>query len=617
MELALAPADWKSGKLFRYRPHGEFVVTSALPSQLGCGDVAALLRGKMKIPDRPRMAAPVRLCRLQSFPSDSDFHNGSIRARAFAILLILLVFGHITLNAQQGMTNVIPNQNWAPNWTQNDPNTNSYPPPQQNAPDQQPAYGQPQQYGQQPYPQQPNLGQDQQYPQQEYGPAPAPTQHLSTEQLEQLVAPIALYPDTLVAQILAAATYPAQVVDADHWRQAQAYAPPDQIVFGANAQNWDPSLKALTAFPQVLGEMDQNLRWTIALGNAYYNQPQDVLDVIQVMRQRAQAAGNLQSTPQESVSYDQGYIQVAPVNPQVVYLPAYNPWTVYGQPVAPYRGFSLIGALGSFFNSSVGSGFVGSSSFGASAVRFGLGIAMSAFSHSSFGWLGWGLDWLSHALLFHNSNYYSHSTTVADWGLPHGGPRAFYARGAFAARPPNNAYRGSQGGYARPSGYPQQAYARPVDRGVPSRPAQDFYHSSPSYNSPGANYARPQMQAYNRAPEPIARLQQYNRSDNRAGPAYGSNFNSARGSAYGARPDSSYAMPLQTYRAPSQSFARGESGERYSSSFAGRGYDGYSGRQEKSGSFHQPKAPKPPKMDKSFSHGHAEKGGHFGGKHHR
>jgi hypothetical protein len=611
-----------------------------LPSQLGCGDVAAPLRGKMKIPDRLRMAAPVRLSRLQSFPSDSDFHNGPIGAHAFAMLLILLVFGHITLNAQQGMTNVIPNQNWAPNWTQNDPNTNSYPPSQQYAPDQQPAYGQPQQYGQQPYPQQPNLGppnlgQDQQYPQQDLqsdygqapGPAPAPTQQLNTEQLEQLVAPIALYPDTLVAQILAAATYPAQVVDADHWRQAQAYAAPEQIVFGANAQNWDPSLKALTAFPQVLGEMDQNLRWTIALGNAYYNQPQDVLDVIQVMRQRAQAAGNLQSTPQESVSYDQGYIQVAPVNPQVVYLPAYNPWTAYGQPVTPYRGFSLISALGSFFNSSFGSGGLGGAA-GSSAVRFGLGIAMSAFSHTSFGWLGWGLDWLSHALLFHNSNYYSHSTTVADWGLPHGGPRAFNARAAFAARLPSNAYRGPQTGYARPGGYssapqqayarPQQAYVRPADRGVPSsRPAQDFYHSSPSYNSPGANYARPQVQAYNRAPEPIARLQQYNRSDNRAGPAYGSNFDSARGNVYGARPYSNYSTPSQTYRAPSQNFARGGSGERYSGSFAGRGYDGYSGRQEKSGSFHQPKAPKPPKMDKSFSRGHAEKGGHSGGRHHR
>jgi len=160
------------------------------------------------------------------------------------------------------------------------------------------------------------------------------------------VAPIALYPDTLVAQVLTASTYPGEVVEADHWRQSQGSASPDQIAAGADAQTWDPSLKALTAFPQVLAQMDQNLPWTTDLGNAYYNQPQDVLEAVQVMRQRAQAAGNLQSTPQEAVSYVDGNIQLAPVNPQVVYVPTYNPWSVYGQPVSPYPGFSLFGALG-------------------------------------------------------------------------------------------------------------------------------------------------------------------------------------------------------------------------------------------------------------------------------
>ena len=245
------------------------------------------------------------------------------------MLLILICFGYGRLVAQQS---ILPAQGWP----QNDPYNRQYAPqyapqplpsqqsdygqpayPQSQPYGQQPGYAPPEQYDQQqPGSQQPYPDPGQQYPQQDYGQLPA--QALNTEQLEQLVAPIALYPDTLVAQILAAATYPAQVVDADHWRQAQGYASPDQIVAGANMQSWDPSLKALTAFPQLLAEMDQNLRWTIALGNAYYNQPQDVLDVVQVMRQRAQAAGNLASTPQESVSYAQGYIQVAPVNPQVV-----------------------------------------------------------------------------------------------------------------------------------------------------------------------------------------------------------------------------------------------------------------------------------------------------------
>src|ERR1700678_273968 len=257
--------------------------------------------------------------------SESFGHRLKFHIR-YAILLILICLGYGRLFAQQPMS---PTQGWP----QSDPYNGQYAPQYapQPSPGQQPDYGQQSrhapsaQYDQQSGPQQSYPDPGQQYPQQGYGQTPAHA--LNTEQLEQLVAPIALYPDTLVAQVLAAATYPAQVVDADHWRQAQEYAAPDQIAAGANMQSWDPSLKALTAFPKLLAEMDQNLRWTIALGNAYYNQPQDVLDVVQVMRQRAQAAGNLASTPQESVSYDQGYIQVAPVNPQVVYLPAYDPWT--------------------------------------------------------------------------------------------------------------------------------------------------------------------------------------------------------------------------------------------------------------------------------------------------
>ena len=558
-----------------------------------------------------------------------------------AMLLILICFGYGKLFAQQS---IVPAQGWP----QNDPYSGRYAPQYapQPLPNQQPAYPQQQPYGQQPGyapperydqqqtgPQQPYPDPGQQYPQQDYGQTPA--QALNTEQLEQLVAPIALYPDTLVAQVLAAATYPAQVVDADHWRQAQGYVSPDQIAAGANMQSWDPSLKALTAFPQVLAEMDQNLRWTIALGNAYYNQPQDVLDVVQVMRQRAQAAGNLASTPQESVNYDQGYIQVAPVNPQLVYLPAYDPWTAYGQPIQPYRGFSLVGALGSFFNSSFGS------SFGSGAVRFGLGIAISAFSHTSFGWLGWGLDWLTHSLLFHNSNYYSHSTTVADWGLPRGGPRAGMQRGAMASRLPNNDYRLQNRGQFRPQtqnnfprpgldsraygGYngnnrsPAQGLVHPSDRYANNRPYQGAIHN---YPSPGAGYARPPMEAYNRIPPQVGRPQQYTRPSS----GYGSGFYNSPGGGYAVRPSPAYSSSQQAYRTASPGFQRGGLGERTSGAFAGKGFEGYSGKPAKSGGFHsfgdgrghEPKAPKP---YKESSHGHSDRGGHsgglFGGKHHR
>src|ERR1039457_2110904 len=341
--------------------------------------------------------------RLDS-PQDSSPDTGATRdvaqvlrrVVALAIALLLLPLGQGELFAQQAPPR-------GQEWPQNDPYSGQYAPDQQSG------------YGQQPYAQQPYPASGQVYAQQSYGQAQPLAQPRNAEQLEQLVAPIALYPDTLVAQVLAASTYPAQVVDADHWRQAQGYASPEQIAAGADAQTWDPSLKALTAFPQVLAQMDRNLQWTTDLGNAYYNQPQDVLEAVQVMRQRAQAAGNLQSTPQEAVSYDQGNIELAPVNPQLVYVPAYNPWAVYGQPVSPYPGFSLLGALGSIV--------------GSAPLRYGLGIAMTAFSSTPWGWLAWGLSWLTQSVLFNHSNYYSNSNTVADWGFPYGGLRAASAMG--------------------------------------------------------------------------------------------------------------------------------------------------------------------------------------------
>ncbi len=236
--------------------------------------------------------------------------------------------------------------------------------------------------------------------------------------------------------MLAASTYPAQVVQADRWRQSQGYASADQVAAGANAQNWDPSVKALTAFPQVLQPMDQNLQWTSDLGNAYFNQPQDVLEAMQILRQRAQAAGTLQNTPLEQVSYDQGSIELAPPTPQVVYVPTYNPWTAYGQPISPYPGFSLLSTIGSFL--------------GALPLRYGPGILMSAFSATPWGWLGWALNWLNLSVLFNHSNYYSHSTTVADWGPPHCGWPAAAEHGGMA--PASYRPSGNYGGnYGRPA----------------------------------------------------------------------------------------------------------------------------------------------------------------------
>src|SRR5258708_8662358 len=159
------------------------------------------------------------------------------------------------------------------------------------------------------------------------------------EQLQQLVAPIALYPDALVAQVLAASTYPDQIVEADRWLHHQTDLKGEQLGQEVDKQPWDPSVKALTEFPSVLANMDKNLSWTSSLGDAYVNQPQEVMDAVQVMRDRAEKAGNLKSTSQEKVSNEGTTIVIEPADPEIVYLPEYDPWLVYGEPIGVWPGW--------------------------------------------------------------------------------------------------------------------------------------------------------------------------------------------------------------------------------------------------------------------------------------
>ncbi len=161
-------------------------------------------------------------------------------------------------------------------------------------------------------------------------------------QLNQLVAPIALYPDSLVAQVLTAATYPQQVSEASNWMHQYGGMPPDQLANAVNAMPWDPSVKALTEFPSVLDNMARNYNWTSALGNAYYNQPGDVMNAVQAMRIQAQQAGTLRSTPQQRVYYNGGLVVIEPVNPAFVYVPYYNPWGVYGVAISPWGGYYVM-----------------------------------------------------------------------------------------------------------------------------------------------------------------------------------------------------------------------------------------------------------------------------------
>src|SRR5271165_5118471 len=156
---------------------------------------------------------------------------------------------------------------------------------------------------------------------------------MTAAELQGLVAPIALYPDALVAQILSASTYPDQVAIADNWLQQNKNLTGSALAQAVNGQTWDPSVKALTEFPSVLDKMAQSLAWTSQLGEAYHNQQADVMTAIQTLRAQAKAAGNLKSGSQITVVQQAPQtIVIQPTNPQVVYVPVYNPTVIYGTP---------------------------------------------------------------------------------------------------------------------------------------------------------------------------------------------------------------------------------------------------------------------------------------------
>ncbi|MGC2580516.1 MAG: DUF3300 domain-containing protein [Acidobacteriaceae bacterium] len=330
-------------------------------------------------------------------------------------------------------------------------------------------------------------------PADDQGPPPQQWNALSPDQLNQLVAPIALYPESLVAQVLAAATYPTQVVDADRFVESQAGAPPEQIAQEANNQPWDPSVKALCAFPSVLANMDKNLDWTSQLGNAYYNQPQDVMSAVQAMRQQAYASGHLQSSAQLNVDYQPNDIVIAPANPAVVYVPYYDPWVMWG--FRPYYAWYAPPPPRGFV---VGLG-----------IGFGIGIAVGAWGGWGWGWGHWGMGWGPHPFVMYNHvTFVSRSVTVVNHGY-YGrfdrapGARTFNMHAAASVRNVNYNHvteinnnrtvinNRTNNNFNRTNNYNRSTTN--YNRGTTNynRPAQNYNRPAQNYNRPAQNYNRP------------------------------------------------------------------------------------------------------------------------------
>jgi len=291
----------------------------------------------------------------------------------------------------------------------------------------------------------------------------------SSEQLQQLVAPIALYPDSLVAQILAASTFPEQVVEADRWLQAHPDLKGDALGQAVDQQPWDPSVKALTAFPSVLGNMDKNLSWTSSLGDAYYNQGQDVMNAIQEMRQRAQQAGTLKSTPQQTVITQDSTIVVEPANPEVVYVPAYDPWVVYGDPIVAWPGWYPYPGI--WYDSPF--------------LWFGVGFAIGWFGGWGWGWDHWRCDWHNRNVNYNHNRYYSRSSTFYNRnnyyrrGSAPGGVNGEHGGAPNAVnRPSNGETRAGGGVYNRPGATPRPFGGNPeAARGYAEPHGQSGVHS--------------------------------------------------------------------------------------------------------------------------------------------
>ena len=230
-------------------------------------------------------------------------------------------------------------------------------------------------------------------------PAAAPSSEgkLSNDELDSLVAPIALYPDPLLSQTLVASTYPLEIIQLQQWLEKNKGLKDQALADAVKKQDWDPSIQALAALPDVVKRLSENIKWTTDLGNAFLAQQNEVMDAVQRMRQKAKGTGNLKSSEQQKVEtkvVDQKQvIVIEQASPEVVYVPSYDPVVVYGAPAYPYPPISY--PPPGYYAAGM-------------AISFGLGIAMGAAWGGGWGWgCGWGGN--NNVYINNNNNFVNNS----------------------------------------------------------------------------------------------------------------------------------------------------------------------------------------------------------------
>lgn len=341
--------------------------------------------------------------------------------------------------------------------------------------------------------------------------APPPEQQsaplLSPQQLDNMVAPIALYPDSLLSQILVASTYPLEVAEAAQWLQQNRGLQGPQLVDAARQQNWDASIQALVVFPDVLNRMNSDIRWTTDLGNAFLAQQADVMNAVQRLRAQARAAGRLNSNAQQTVTTElQGgntAIDIQPTNPQVVYVPVYNPEYIWGPPAWGYYPPLWYPAFGFGFGFGPGiylDGFFGGLGWGGwgwGPNWFGCSIFERPFFFSHYGYhgfAGYGYGRFGgYGVWAHNPGHrlgvaypnravanrfggFSGRGAVAGGHFAGGNNYGYHGTAGANNRVGSQAYRGAQAG-----GWSHFSQARPGT-------SQGFQHSAPSYQRSTPSY---------------------------------------------------------------------------------------------------------------------------------
>ena len=359
--------------------------------------------------------------------------------------------------------------------------------------------------------------------QQPAAPAQAAAQLLSPDQLDTLVAPVALYPDALLSQVLVAATYPLEIVEAGQWMQQNRNLQGPQLVDAARQQNWDASVQALVAFPDVVVTMNQDVKWTTALGNAFLAQQSDVMAAVQRMRARAQANGRLSSTAQQTVTTEtqggQAAIDIAPADPQVIYVPEYDPAYVWGPPAWGYYPPLYYGGYGFGFYPGIN-----------------IGLCFGGWG----GW-GWGPNWFGGSV-FINGGFFNRY-----------GYRGGLHAGGFAGRAVWQHDAGHRLGVSYPNA---QLAARYGAASLTSRNAMTRSSSLNSARSAGTgNWTRfgsGTASTYgNRSVTQSAR----STAPQSAGRASGGQWQRFQGAQGNQAPAQRYSAPAQRYSAPAQRYS--------------------------------------------------------------